>query len=326
MGASMLHAQAPLLAKISLCPNGNSFAVVIETDSSFNEVPSSLVFTVWAGGVNASFLPPVSLNPILSIEPAGSVYSVSGSSYQKYVMMGIGDLQSLGKSWGPGIMDTIALIYPQDLSLNYLIVNNTWTAENNGDFYAELNGVDKTGTIGFICNTILNPEITLEGEAVDKINTLNWNATSMYQINHFRIERISNNGKYEEIQSIERPSPAFSTEFSYEDLNWLNPTSYYKVIAVDFNGNEYSSNEVSIRNNSISDLKVYPNPFQDQINIFSKDASITNVEVFDYSGRSIFKQQLSSFPQSYKLHLHDLPEGIYFLKVPGFLPKKIMRQ
>lgn len=72
---------------------------------------------------------------------------------------------------------------------------------------------------------------------------------------------------------------------------------------------------VSIKN---SDLKVYPNPTNNQINIaFSQSATATEIVLYDMSGKIVFEKHLSkiSSGQIETINTYQFANGIYALKI-----------
>ena len=72
--------------------------------------------------------------------------------------------------------------------------------------------------------------------------------------------------------------------------------------------------DVTLRNNELDlvNLKVYPNPTKDVINIDYKDV-ITKVEIYDLNGRQIISQALNANTNS--LSVSSLSSGTYLIKI-----------
>ncbi|MFC4722616.1 T9SS type A sorting domain-containing protein [Geojedonia litorea] len=107
--------------------------------------------------------------------------------------------------------------------------------------------------------------------------------------------------------------------------------TYYKVYAVDkaFNYSnelEISDATLSIAQNKMFDLKVYPNPAKNYIVIESQKNPISKIEVFDVLGKSVTSQtQLSND----NIDISNLSRGMYFLKIYSdklSITKKIIKE
>ena len=180
---SIIAQDLPLL-NISLCPGPNYFYLIVTPNGSFDGIPSNIHFTIKCNSF-ADYLYVSPLVSFLTIEKAGPTHIVNNGSYQKFVLMGIDNLQAFNYSWAATQPDTIANISPLDMSLTYSIQNDSWTNENNGDYYAELNGFNRTGIIDNSCNTVLHI-VHLEGKATSEGNSLLLTTSSISEIDHFQ--------------------------------------------------------------------------------------------------------------------------------------------
>ncbi|MCJ8153488.1 endonuclease [Chryseobacterium sp. SSA4.19] len=75
-------------------------------------------------------------------------------------------------------------------------------------------------------------------------------------------------------------------------------------------GTLYSEDAILSGNN----LKMYPNPVQDNIFITGKAEHIKSAQVLDFSGRLIYQETLP-FKNKKKIPVHNLPAGSYLLKL-----------
>jgi uncharacterized repeat protein (TIGR01451 family) len=80
--------------------------------------------------------------------------------------------------------------------------------------------------------------------------------------------------------------------------------------------------QLGVTQNSMADLKVYPNPAQSEIHIESS-IGIDSVQVFDISGKSIWFET-SGLPSTI-LDISQLSDGIYFLKVASGDNNKVIK-
>jgi len=80
--------------------------------------------------------------------------------------------------------------------------------------------------------------------------------------------------------------------------------------------------------NVYQNIKVYPNPTTNIVNIFSPDAVINNIEVFDLRGRRIV-EILNQEDNNYQLDLSKLETAVYFVKIytsSGSITKKVIKK
>ena len=104
------------------------------------------------------------------------------------------------------------------------------------------------------------------------------------------------------------------------------PTKDYTGMARDSNPDlgalEYFGS-LAIAEFQIDEIKVFPNPFKDQITVLQKNTQIKNIAIYNVLGqKQNFDYSVDS--NSVTLKLNQLPDGIYLLKV-GSTSKKIIK-
>jgi len=86
-----------------------------------------------------------------------------------------------------------------------------------------------------------------------------------------------------------------------------------------YNSSGFDLDAVGVINNTISenikikDFVVYPNPFFDEINIYSEEKIVKKIEVYDILGKLIFFKEENNL--SLKINLSILQKGIYTLLI-----------
>jgi hypothetical protein len=80
-------------------------------------------------------------------------------------------------------------------------------------------------------------------------------------------------------------------------------------------GSDCRRSLVSVDEEKIDGLKVYPNPTNKLLYLKSGYNDLGNIEIFDHTG---FKRlKLNNYETELLLDVEDLPNGIYFLKING---------
>lgn len=105
---------------------------------------------------------------------------------------------------------------------------------------------------------------------------------------------------------------------NYKHSSDQKNASYFRLIQVDFDGQEAIYGPISNHCKDRSKLltKVYPNPFNQEINLIIDDAQneFFVIEIIDMNGRILERKEFSN--QSHVvLSTHDFSEGVYSLRV-----------
>jgi hypothetical protein len=161
---------------------------------------------------------------------------------------------------------------------------------------------------------------------------LYWKTASETNSSHFEIERSPDLVDFEKIGKVE--AAYFSNtakEYNLIDAQPLNGSSYYRLVQVDKDGKSEIYGPVMIHAKSNdADWSVYPNPFQDIININCKDCSdISEIHISDLHGKPLKRIQLNRKQQENStFDLSDLSSGVYFVSIiqkGGICYKRIIK-
>lgn len=136
---------------ITLLPNASGqLDVRLRPSAGFDGMVSSLVFTLrWdasSGAHLGTILQAAPASAYIPITRSGSEQDDAGQRYQIFVGFGFTPMQWIPTDWVAGTEYTIASI-PVTGEATFSLVNDTWTDENNADYYIALGGVDETGAI-----------------------------------------------------------------------------------------------------------------------------------------------------------------------------------
>ncbi|MFZ9847241.1 MAG: T9SS type A sorting domain-containing protein [Flavobacteriales bacterium] len=75
---------------------------------------------------------------------------------------------------------------------------------------------------------------------------------------------------------------------------------------------DFCINQTSLNEIAFEEIKVYPNPVNDVINI-STNGSFTKMEIYDIKGRIVLK---NNFPPTFmQLDVSNFSEGIYVIRL-----------
>lgn len=90
-----------------------------------------------------------------------------------------------------------------------------------------------------------------------------------------------------------------------------------------FQGIYFKSVNLSVRDNEINKLNIYPNPATDYVIIENKNIN-SNIELFDSSGKLL--KTIISKSSKQEVDIKSLIPGIYYLKKDGKLVQKIIKK
>ncbi|MBK7338347.1 MAG: T9SS type A sorting domain-containing protein [Saprospirales bacterium] len=157
-----------------------------------------------------------------------------------------------------------------------------------------------------------------DGNGVD----LDWSTASESNNEGFDIERSANGRDWESIAFV----PGAGTTSEVQNYQFTDPAYaiasagaaliYYRLKQTDFSGAfEYSPIRI-VEIHSQNDIRVFPNPADEEISIAFSQATAERglVQLFNQQGRLVVEEPLSPQTTEHQLRLSSLPAGIYILR------------
>jgi hypothetical protein len=147
--------------------------------------------------------------------------------------------------------------------------------------------------------------VKFKAEKSNRSTVLNWNTSSEINSSHFEVERSSDGQTWSYIGQVDAKGYSNTNEkYTYTDKNVYNSRGtqdfHYRLKMFDKDEKFEISNIETVRfsNNSLAknQIKVYPNPSTDGVNIEFSNEMITQpneVLLFDLSGRLVYSQQIA---------------------------------
>lgn len=155
----------------------------------------------------------------------------------------------------------------------------------------------------------------LEGKVV----RLNWQTATEENNAGFTLQRSGDGSAWTDLGRV----AAGAFDYAFTDESPLNGTGYYRIMQTDTDGRFSFSQVASVRLETAGAF-TYPNPFNDQLTVFS--ASADQVEVYDANGRMVMTYaHLGGGAQVQKL---DVKSGVYTLRLrsSGQVSRVVARQ
>jgi hypothetical protein len=134
--------------------------------------------------------------------------------------------------------------------------------------------------------------LAFSGTAAEEKNILSWTTAREIDFDYFELMRSSDGSSFEAIAKVLGSRSSRETNhYSIEDAHPFGPTSYYKLLQVDFSGHETFSQTIAISNAS-DEITVFPNPATDYLKINGTWDDI-DVEIYNCLGQKIHTQRWS---------------------------------
>lgn len=111
--------------------------------------------------------------------------------------------------------------------------------------------------------------------------------------------------------------------YSYDNLHRLYQATYSNGVGIQYSYDTLGNRTQEIKTNNFLSVEevsteksftVYPNPFQEELNILSKEQSITQVQLYDLAGKLIQEEKVNN-QNSFSLKTNSLPSGTYLITI-----------
>ncbi|MBL7950685.1 MAG: hypothetical protein JNM62_03095 [Flavobacteriales bacterium] len=161
---SQLKAQLPLVDIGMAQLEDGRLEVRLRADDDFSGIFSALVFTVRYPEASAATLvdfTPIGGNQFSGIYPdlSGNVQYSGGYAYATYAGFGFA---TTNPAWTAGQEMVLGHFAVNGGPGAFVLIEDTWTAAHNGDYYVSLNGTESTGIIYGITTSIPVHDATTE--------------------------------------------------------------------------------------------------------------------------------------------------------------------
>ena len=198
---------------------------------------------------------------------------------------------------------------------------NCWLSTNTLTNFGLFSATDIYGVLPV---TLVNFNASLSANNA----LLNWSTASEINSSSFDIERSLNGSNFVSIGKVKASGNTNDmTTYQFDDVNAASlfdqtNTIYYRLKMVDNNGAFTYSNIAMVNRklNSLGTVNVYPNPFNNELNITLnslKDAT-AKIEVVDIQGRIVVSKSANVFKGDNKItvsEMSNLNSGIYFVNM-----------
>lgn len=188
--------------------------------------------------------------------------------------------------------------------------------------------------VGTSWNDVVLPVtgLNLSAERIEENILLSWSTASEINNSHFEIQRNLDAGNWQEWEHIgtvngngttNQISNYQFTDHQLRTQNVLPGTVYYRLKQVDYDGNFAYSEPVRVSGNREEEIKVFPNPFVDEITLSRDSKWPTQIDIYDMFGNLLHKEIMQAKQETAVISFKQLQEGIYLLKIDDQIYKLI---
>jgi len=179
------------------------------------------------------------------------------------------------------------------------------------------NSTNNVGAVIVGASTLPIELLSFTGKKVDKFTQLEWITSTEINNDRFTVERSSDGINFEPIATVKGAGNSNSSiRYEVIDENPMNGINYYRLKQTDYDGAFSYSNIVAIIYSDESIMvQVYPNPFNQKLNI-SINGSVNeqvDVLIYDITGKIVYSTIFSGNYHVIELD-SSLPNGVYFMK------------
>ncbi len=167
---------------------------------------------------------------------------------------------------------------------------------------------------------------------------IEWTTESEINNDYFILEKSEDMMDFVSIAKIKgKGNSNVSNKYFYNDYNLSSGNVYYRLKQVDFDGQSEISHAINLDCSKMMDdnteIYVYPNPFNSELNIYLSDFSNEKVyfEIYDELGKFVISENVIILENTYehKLYLGDLRPAVYYLRIitgNNVVNRKIVKQ
>lgn len=159
---------------------------------------------------------------------------------------------------------------------------------------------------------------------------LEWATASEQNSSHFIIERSSNGADYFQLGRKEAAGTSNSSlNYDFTDIYPLTGTSFYRLKMFDRDNNYTISRVVSVKNNLVKTIEIFPNPAHNdlQVQLSSAWNGTINLKITDLAGKVVDSRVLQSNGGqiSTSIDISKLSPGVYFLIIINENRKEVQK-
>jgi hypothetical protein len=153
--------------------------------------------------------------------------------------------------------------------------------------------------------------LSFEVKANKNIIEIIWTTASEINNDYFEVQKSKDGLNFETIETIDGAGNS-NKIINYQtiDYNPYEGISYYRIKQTDFDGSFSFSEIKAVHFSQQINLKIYPNPASDILNIQSSSTGI--IEIRNQNGSLVYKAEVQE--STSKININELASGVYILR------------
>lgn len=197
-----------------------------------------------------------------------------------------------------------------------------YTMEQQGNFlpgylaqYTPYGGGLADGYAGQLVLSVILPLklISFDGKTEGKYNQLNWEVVSEVGLKDYALQRGGDGTQWQTINTQEAKNRSRSS-YSYLDQQPIIGKNFYRLKMQGLDAEfEYSPVVLLIQERDGSQIRVFPNPASQSLNISYSFSAAGQLSIVDVSGKVLMQHLMAINSYKTSIALDSLPDGIYVL-------------
>jgi Secretion system C-terminal sorting domain len=176
-----------------------------------------------------------------------------------------------------------------------------------------------TTAVANVTGVLSSNTFSFDASWVNDEARLQWKPENEKSIESFNIEKSFDSKEFKVIGKTNTNTILNNSSYSFIDNTLKEINNFYRIKIIEKNGSASYSKILLLKNANNAEIKIWPNPFAEKININYIALKIEDVaiKVTDLSGRIVMQENLKMQKGNNQFNLPmemSLPSGIYFLQ------------
>ena len=151
-------------------------------------------------------------------------------------------------------------------------------------------------------------------------NDIKWTTAEEAHVKKYIIEKGKDSRTFEPMANVLANTTSLNNQmYAVTDLIPFKPITFYRLKIIDIDNSYKYSNVISVVNNNVSTISVYPNPIKDNLTVHLSNATAAAyaITLIDINGKAIMSKNVTLLngQSLIQLDCKKIPPGLYVLKL-----------